>query len=387
MGEAPRPDGEPPRLMIWVQHLLGIGHLMRAAAVAREGAAAGWRVVLVSGGPPLPDLDTGGADFVQLPAVKAADPAFSALVDMTGGPVDERFRRQRRDMLLDLFGQFAPDILMTEHYPFGRRQLRFELDPLLESAAARSPRPAIVASLRDILVARRPDREAECADIVNQTYDRVLVHGDPALVRLEASFRPAAAIADRVDYTGYVSGPAVPAVADRAGPVVVSAGGGAVGAALADTATAAARAEPRRRWHLLVGHGVPVQTFEALVARAPGNLTVERARPDFRTLLAGATASVSQAGYNTVVDLLSTGTPAVLVPFAANNETEQSLRAERMAALGRAVLVPEAALDPERLAAAVDRALTLRPTGTTPRLDGAAETIRLLGRLLPARAA
>ena len=38
--------------LIYVQHLLGIGHLVRAGALARGLEAAGIRVVLVSGGMP-----------------------------------------------------------------------------------------------------------------------------------------------------------------------------------------------------------------------------------------------------------------------------------------------------------------------------------------------
>jgi hypothetical protein len=79
-----------------------------------------------------------------------------------------------------------------------------------------------------------------------------------------------------------------------------------------------------------------------------------RARPDYRRLLAGAALSVSQCGYNTATDLLATGTAAVLVPFEAGTETEQRLRAERLAARGLARVLPEAELTASRLIHAVD---------------------------------
>lgn len=375
-----------PRLLLWAQHLLGIGHAQRAAALARACAQAGWSVDLAMGGLPVPSLDTGRARLHQLPPLAAADAAFSGLVDAAGRPADDAVRAARRAALLDLFDAVQPDVLVTEHYPFGRRQLRFELEPLLARAAAHAPPPLVVASVRDILVARRPTREAETVDLVRHSYDHVLVHGDPALVDLGASFAPAAAIADRTVYTGYVSGLPVPARERAGGMVLVSAGGGAVGRALAEAALAAAGARPERAWRVLVGHGTPDTLFARFRAAAPSNTTIERARPDFRDLMAGAAVSVSQAGYNTVVDLLVTETPAVLVPFAAGNETEQSLRAARLAAQGRAVVVAESALDPARLNAAVDRALTLRPRGPTPRLNGETETERLLRRWIDERA-
>ena len=105
-------------------------------------------------------------------------------------------------------------------------------------------------------------------------------------------------------------------------------------------------------WHVLVGRGVPEADFQALRQGAPAHAAVERARPDFRALLAGAELSVSQSGYNTVVDLLRCGVQAVLVPFEAGHETEQRLRAERLKALGLAEVIPEEELSPETLVSA-----------------------------------
>ena len=73
-------------------------------------------------------------------------------------------------------------------------------------------------------------------------------------------------------------------------------------------------------------------------------------------LLRACRVSVSQAGYNTVLDLLAARARAVLVPFAAGRETEQPLRAERLAALGAAELVRETELSAAVLSAAIERA-------------------------------
>jgi predicted glycosyltransferase len=67
--------------------------------------------------------------------------------------------------------------------------------------------------------------------------------------------------------------------------------------------------------------------------------------------------SVSQAGYNTILDILAAGAPAVVVPFASERETEQTLRAERLAAAGVLEIVREAELSSEQLGRALDRAI------------------------------
>jgi predicted glycosyltransferase len=68
-----------PKVLFWVQHLLGIGHLKRTSTLARALAAGGFDVTVVSGGFPVPGLRLGGAKLVQLPPVRAVDVYFKML--------------------------------------------------------------------------------------------------------------------------------------------------------------------------------------------------------------------------------------------------------------------------------------------------------------------
>jgi len=61
------------------------------------------------------------------------------------------------------------------------------------------------------------------------------------------------------------------------------------------------------------------------------------------------------------MDVLEARAPAVVVPFASERETEQGLRAERLAARGILEVVQERELSPERLVQAIDRAIN-RPS-------------------------
>ncbi len=385
-----------PRVLIHAQHLLGIGHLQRAAALARALAARGCTVTLLSGGMPVPDLNAGGACLVQLPAVKSADALFSGLVDGEGRPADAAFLAARRRQVRDAFDRAAPDVLVTETYPFGRRQLRGELEALVEAARARRPRALIVASLRDILqTGRKPERLAEAVARVRRDYDLVLVHGDTRFAGLEETFPPAPAIADRCIHTGFVdtapeTGRPSTTAGVGAGEVVVSAGGSAVGRQLFATAiqARAAGVAADRPWRLLVGGDLPEPAFQDLRAKAGGLATVARARPDFRALLRGAALSISQAGYNTVVDLLATGVPAVVVPFAAGGQTEQAFRARRLAALGLAVAVEPDSLAVATLASAIGQVRAGGPAPHTLDLRGAETSADIvLARLSARRAA
>ncbi|WP_407522915.1 glycosyltransferase [Methylobacterium oryzisoli] len=397
------------RILIAVTHLLGAGHLTRAVALARAFAGAGHGVTLVSGGMPaalaLPD----GVRLVQLPPVRITGTAFTALLDPEGEPVTPARLAERRAALLDAFADSRPEAVITELHPFGRRVLAAEFDALVEAARAAAPRPRLLASVRDVLARPGKPERVAAAHARLAAYDAVLVHGDPDLLPLDRSWPVDAAIAPLLHYTGYVDeAPAplpvpltvpLPVPLPPPGPrrgVVVSGGSSAAGLPLQEAALGAARLRPDEPWRVLVGRGVPEAAFAALRDSAPPNAVVERARPDFRALLAGAALSVSQAGYNTVLDLLRSGCPAVLVPFEAGRETEQRLRADTLAARGLARVLPEAALSAERLAEmAAEMAAALldgaapalahaAPRGTPPpiALDGAARSVAIVEGLL-----
>ncbi len=384
------------RVFFYVQHLLGIGHLKRAATIARAMADAGLEVTLVSGGAPVPELDLTGLGFEQLPPVRATDLYFKELVDADDKPIDNAWRDNRRKALLALFEKHRPQVVMTELFPFGRRQLRFELIPLLEAAKARGEPPLIVSSVRDILVKpSKPGRLDEMLGLVEQYFDHVLIHGDPEFVPFERTFPEADKIAARIAYTGYVvdrsgSGGGTAENGDGRDEVIVSAGGGAVGDRLLEAAMAArGHAQARDRiWRVLVGWSRPDDAFARLAAKAPEGVIVERARKDFTSLLQVGALSISQGGYNTVMDVLQAGIPAVIVPYAGGLETEQTLRVGLLAERGLVEMLAETELDdaneaPLRLAAAVDNALSNALAAETRQIlniqtNGAETTARII---------
>lgn len=377
-----------PRVLFYVQHLLGIGHLARASRIVRALVDDGFAVTLVTGGMPVDGFPGPGIDHVALPAIAVGDGGFSALVDANGTVIDEAFKAARRDRLLAAYHAMRPDIVIVEAFPFGRRQVRFELLPLIAAIEASTPRPLLLTSLRDILQERaKPGRDEETIDLVLRHFDGVLVHGDPAFVRLEDTFPLADAIAGRVVYTGLVGSPAVEPAAERY-DVVVSAGGGAVGAGLVEAALAASgRRTGSGRWLVITGPNLPRADFARLCAARPAHVDLVRFRTDFRNLLAAARLSVSQAGYNTVCDVLQAGCGAVLVPFASGGESEQTARAERLERLGRAVVLREDILSGETLADAILRAEEAETEKNVPvlQLDGANRTAKILRDLLKRR--
>ena len=369
-----------PRIFFYVQHLLGIGHLKRAAAIARALAEAGASVDFVLGGAPVSGIAPAGARVVQLPPAIASDAQFTNLLDEAGNKVDESWKARRKQTLLAAFEEAKPDIVLLEMYPFGRRQFRFELLPLLDRIAGQYPKPLVAVSVRDILVDKgRMDRAREAADIVKKHVDQVLVHGDPSLTRLDLTFPLAREIADKLTYTGFVVERPVAAdpFADREdGEILVSAGGGAVGFPLLAAAIRAKRLtrHRQRRWRIVTGANLPAadrKELDKLAAGDPG-ITIEGFRADFGSLLATCQLSVSQGGYNTIMELIATRCPSVVVPFAEGGESEQTLRARMLVERQVLSMVDPEFLTAGTLAAAID---AVRPPAELAlNLDGARQS-------------
>lgn len=367
-----------PKIMIWVQHLLGYGHFMRAKLVAEALAGDGMDIVLLSGGPLPADTEVRGARLVRLPAVRAKDVLFDDLVDEQGQAPTQALMDARRDAVLGAFHAFAPDCVITETFPFGRRLLQAELLAIVDAVKASRKRTRLVASVRDVVQRPRKANRAEAmVAYAAQHYDAVLVHSDPTIISAEASFPEMAQVQSLLRYTGYVCR-GVQADSPRRVDVLISAGGGAVGRRLIDVAEKARQLTRLRDlpWTIVMG---PLSDG-AVDTR--GGVTRVRSLPDFPERLAHAALSVSQAGYNTITEALIARTPTVAVPFETDREQEQITRARGFEARGLLSLVRECDLTPETLAAAMDHALARGMADHSINLDGQAGTVAAVREIL-----
>jgi predicted glycosyltransferase len=360
-----------PKLLFHCQHTLGLGHLIRSLTLARSFADR-FDVVLLAGGELPAHIDfPRELEVVPLPV-----------------PGDERTA-----LVMQTFRRVRPDLVVVELFPFGRKKLTRELLPMLEAASASGAR--VVCSVRDILVRGRSDQQRHderAAQIVNRLFDAVLVHADPRLVRLDETFRPHTPMREPVHYTGFVApaGEVEPASGSRTGPLVVSAGGGRFGGPLLQAALAAQPAIGARTglaMRLVAGPFLPHDDWVRLEQAAHGREGIDLVRtvPDLAAELASASASLSQCGYNTALDLIRSRVPALVVPFAAPGEDEQTRRATLLARLGAVRVVHEQELVPESLAAIVEAALDHAPMDARLDLDGARRSRDLLVDLVASR--
>lgn len=371
------------RVLVYVQHLLGIGHLHRTSLITRALAGGGFDVTVVSGGVPEASVDFGSVKFIQLEPIKT-DHEFGALYDKSGRVIDDKFRRMRKTRLIGIVNQAQPKLVLIETYPFGRRQMRFELLPLLEHLRHTAEfRPIVASSIRDVIQPKtNPARIREVLSVVDKYFDLIIVHGDETFITFEESFPEADNFKAKIIYSGYV----VKSLNQESGrnrienSILVSAGGGAVGEKIYTTVLDASRSRLGKnfQWHMLVGNNFADAEFNALLDCQHPKLKIERNREDFLQLLSRCSLSISQAGYNTMMDLLLTNTPALVVPFEGIAEREQLIRASLFEQHGCVKLLREHELGSERLMQAIDEVAGRPVSGLKIKMDGAQRMVDIL---------
>ena len=373
-----------PHLVFHCQHSLGIGHLVRSLAIA-EPLSEHFDVTFLNGGT-WPDgfRRPSTIRLVDLPPLRMDDNA--GLVAAQPGASLEGVKAARLAAVCRTIAMERPSVAVIELYPFGRKKLAFEIEPLIE--ATRAAGGKVVCSVRDLLVQSRRDQQAHddrAAATLNRAFDLVVVHTDPTFARLEESFRPSTPVGTPIVYSGLVAPvrpAAPPEVRDRR--IIVSAGSGAVGGALYRAclnAAPAIRAQTNLAMLIVAGPFLDEAEWRALEAETGSrNVKAMRWSPDVFTLLHESEMSISQCGYNTVLDLLQSGVKSLVVPFVRTGEDEQTERARRLEALGLVTVLEPAQLTP----AALTNAVVRLNHETCPRerasldLGGAAKTVRLI---------
>jgi predicted glycosyltransferase len=224
-------------------------------------------------------------------------------------------------------------------------------------------------------------------EAVERYYDRVLVYGSSDVFDVATEYEWPDAARSKIRYCGYVCAPP-PDVSRSVRPqyldaarddalVVAMAGGGADAYPLFDAllgAVPSIQAATSCHIVLVTGPFLPAERQRELARRAQGlPVTVLTSVSDAVSFAASADLVVAMAGYNTTAEILSVGTPALLVPRAGPS-AEQQMRALLFAERGWVDWVRPQDLSAETLGAAVSTALhSGRSTpGRPPDLDGRA---------------
>ncbi|HKC86185.1 MAG TPA: glycosyl transferase, partial [Blastocatellia bacterium] len=105
------------RAMFYCQSVLGMGHFIRSAEIARGLADNGFEVSFLNGGETAGGLELPSSiAVVNLPPIKS-DAEFREIRAADGSRDLEEIKEERRRRILAEFARFRPQVLIIELFP------------------------------------------------------------------------------------------------------------------------------------------------------------------------------------------------------------------------------------------------------------------------------
>jgi len=388
-----------PRVFLYSHDTYGLGHFRRNLLIGEAlGKAIPEVSILCATGSPrshsfhLPPR----FDYLKMPSTtKDVDGTYrSRSLDLSLAEVTELRSRLLRAAVV----AFRPDLVLVDQAPTG---MEGELLPALHELRRQRPQTRLVFGMRDLI--DDPERvQAEWSrpatrDALRSLYDAIFVYGMRKVFDVAREYRLEPAVAAKVRLLGYLDpgSPSASREETRASLglengrrlVLVTVGGGGDGDPVVRAFLDAVRGAGDPGFDSLVVTG-PLMSprkrarFGTIARSARGVRLVEFA-PNVLDLLAASDAVVSMAGYNSVCEILSAGTPCVLVP-RKRPRLEQTVRAERLARLGLARVLDPDTLTPRALLDEIEAALEGKRPDPRATLDfgGTERTVRAIRGLL-----
>lgn len=362
------------RVLIYSHDSFGLGHLRRCREIAHTLVATSKEisVLILSGSPIIGSFDfRARVDFIRIPGViKLRDGGYTSL----GLHIDIRQTLALRAAIIENTARlYHPDIFIADKEPLG---LNGEIASTL--ALLKSLGTVCILGLRDIL--DEPSRLAQewkrkkATQALEEFYDAIWIYGPRSFYDPLQGIPLSPAARARILYTGYLARHitrshknATPQDAlNTTDPyLLITSGGGGDGERLVDWVLASYEQglAPNLAPLFILGPFMPPEAqrrFRKRI-RAISGAQALSFHPRLEHIFAQAQAVVCMGGYNTFCEILSFDRRALLVP-RTTPRLEQSLRAERAAALGLCSYLHETLWpDPEVMGQALQRLLVQSP--------------------------
>ncbi|MDO5617446.1 glycosyltransferase family protein [Kocuria sp.] len=351
-------DSQEVRVVFYSHDSQGLGHTRRNVALAHALANSLPQLV----GRPVTGLLLTGVDSA---AIRHKPRGFDAVV-LPGVTKDsgrygprslavgmEHLTALRSGLIEAALLEFKPHLVVIDRHAWGVDR---ELEAPLTRLRAQFPETTIVLGLREVLdtpsVAAREWEKVGALGHFRSVYDHIWVYGDRTVHDPLISGEIPGQLADMVQHTGYLAAgrPVGQRTSGMSRPYIVSmAGGGSDGV---DLLSAAVRARvPHGYRHLVIaGPQMAPAQVQRIQSMAGERTTVVASVPDALVEVMAADAVISMGGYNSVTEILTTNTPALIVP-RETPRLEQLIRAEALARTGAVDVLRLQDLTPQAISA------------------------------------
>lgn len=386
----------PLDILLYAHDGRGLGHASRSIgiAMALRRLYPGLRLLVVTGCEQCRELiDSSLLDWLKLPSyqtrvIKGKSRGINGKSNFT----DQELGELRSKALKQVVELYRPRLVLADHAPQGKHKE-------LLSAIATAKDTKWVLGVRGVTGSVKQVQSPLAASVYRDHYHGLLWYGDSEVLGRQHKDQLAKQFASKVTETGYVSRllelqylqPTPPT--DNSNiqtPISGTISLPWFGESGSRTATCVAQALKRLEkvtgpWHIYLGEqdrwggtGADHQHFT--------NLEHCRVRPfgqQYAVSLLRSKVALIYGGYNSLVDILAVGIPAVVL-LRKMKDNEQHMHLQHLAGINdRLVTIDEDKLTADKLVNLLtDRLKKDRPANLSLNLDGAASTAHYLAALL-----
>lgn len=388
-----------PRILLYCHNAVGIGHIARTGCIGkaiREISPSTDVLVITGSRQVYPGLIPNNIATVKLPAARLIyqDEEFHAIPQDLSIPFDELIKL-RSEIISSVIDVFRPDIWVVDHNPAG---FYHELDKSLALYKEKVHQGKLILGIRGIAYGLSDSQSyfEKYANYLVDYYDHLLIYTDPKIMKVNSLEKMPASVQSKVFYTGYISrtksllNPNIVQSNDNASKkIIVAVGSGGVGYPVLKCAVQALAIAKNPQWDVTIVGGLYLGDQEKskiieMVGNLPSecNVKYEQFLDDLPDQLSDTDLFIGRAGYNSLVDVISSNCSAIVIPY----ETvmgDQLLNAQNLSCFYDMTILREKDLSPENLYSAIkDRLSNKNKSATAIDITGAEKTAAFLVNLV-----
>jgi predicted glycosyltransferase len=356
---------DPPayNILMYSHDTYGLGHIRRTMAIANHLRDSNTNVLILTGSPIAGRFQfPQQVDFVRIPGMikKSNDEyqSFSIRID------PEKALSIRTNIILATAKTFRPDLFIVDKEPLG---LKREVLPTLEWIKEESPSTMSVLGLRDILddaaVIQKDWQDKNVYTYLDHLYDEIWVYGNRDIYDPIEMYKMPETIHDRIKFTGYIPRKTISQgtkasvrkkyrIMEDDKFILVTTGGGGDGLEVIEHYLNMHDYFPTSlpfKSIIITGPFMPKTAREAFTKRAKKfGIKTLPFHPKLEELMSAADLVVCMGGYNTICEILTQQTPALIIPRETPRQ-EQLIRAKRLKSKGLLDFIPWKEVTPQLL--------------------------------------
>ena len=338
------PNAPIYNILMYSHDTYGLGHIRRSMAIASHLSGKEVNILILTGSPiagrfTFPDQ----VDFVRIPGMikKTNDEYHSLSIRID----PSQALAIRKNIIIATAKAFQPDLFIVDKEPLG---LKREVLPTLEWLREALPATKTVLGLRDVLdeaaVVQQDWAAKDVYRYLEKLYDEIWIYGNREIYDPVREYNIPSSLEEKICFTGYIPRKQWPQkvrqkirkryrIFDDDTFILVTAGGGGDGCELLDHYLSMHDFFPTSlpfKSLIITGPFMPKSSREKIKKRAKQyGIKSLPFHPQMEQLIAAADLVISMGGYNTICEILSQHTPALIIPRETPRK-EQLIRAERL---------------------------------------------------------